>query len=213
MKFNKVYLSLILILLTLFSVSMNSFSCMDVIVGKDATVDGSVMTSHTVDGWYDSDLNIRVVPGQKFPEGAMADVYWGLVREEVNQPKKIGEIPQVAETYTYFHDAYSHGNEHQLLIGETTIGVKEEIKTFLGEKAIMTIEQLEAFALQRAKTAREAIKVIAELAETYGFLGSCIENGECLTITDPNEAWVFEIFPVGIGWDPASGKPGAVWAA
>jgi len=92
----------------------------------------------------------------------MVDVYWGLVREEVNQPKKIGEIPQVEQTYTYFHDAYSHGNEHQVLIGETTIGAKEELMTFLGEKAIMTIEQLEAFALQRAKTAREAIKVIGE---------------------------------------------------
>jgi len=189
------------------------YACMDVMVGKDATVDGSVITSHTVDGWYDSDLCIRVIPGQKFPKGAMVDVYWGLVREEVDQPKKIGEIPQVEETYTYFHDAYSHGNEHQVMIGETTIGQKEELSTFLGEKAIMTIEQLEAFALQRTKTARDAIKLMGELGEKYGFLPSCADQGECLTVTDPKEGWVFEIFSVGIGWDPASGKPGAVWAA
>jgi len=201
-----------LMISAIFSVGVYA-RCMDVMVGKSATVDGSVITSHTVDGWYDSDLNIRVVPGQEFPDGAMADVYWGMVREEVNQPKKIGEIPQVKQTYTYFHDAYSHGNEYQVLIGETTIGAKEELLTFLGENAIMTIEQLSAFALQRTKTARDAIKTMGELAEKYGFLGSCIEQGECLTVTDPNEGWVFEIFPVGIGWDPDSGKPGAVWAA
>jgi len=206
-----IVISITLILVAIFGLTI--FACMDVIVGKDATVDGSVITSHTVDGWYDSDLCIRVVHGQTFPKGTMADVFWGLVREEVNQPKKIGEIPQVEQTYTYFHDAYSHGNEHQVMIGETTIGQKEELSTFLGEKAIMTIEQLQAFALQRTKTARDAIKVMGELAEKYGFLPSCADQGECLTVTDPKEAWVFEIFSVGIGWDPNSGKPGAVWAA
>lgn len=220
MRFKKLILSIATISVALILLSISGFTselgengCMDVMVGKDATVDGSVMTSHTVDGWYDSTLNIRVIPGQKFPKGAMVDVYWGLVREEMDQPKKIGEIPQVEETYTYFHDAYSHSNEHQLMIGETTIGQKEELKTFLDENAIMTIEQLSAFALQRAETARDAIKVMGELGEKYGFLGSCNFEGECLTVTDPNEGWVFEIFSVGVGWDPASGKPGAIWAA
>lgn len=220
MKLKKLILSIATISVTLILLSISGFTgglgengCMDVMVGKDATVDGSVMTSHTVDGWYDSTLNIRVIPGEKFPKGAMVDVYWGLVREEMDQPKKIGEIPQVEQTYTYFHDAYSHANEHQVLIGETTIGQKEELKTFLDENAIMTIEQLSAFALQRAETARDAIKVMGELGEKYGFLGSCNFEGECLTVTDPNEGWVFEIFSVGVGWDPASGKPGAIWAA
>jgi dipeptidase len=193
-------------------------SCMDVMVGKQATVDGSVITSHTVDGWYDANYNsknIYVVPGQTFPKGAMLEVYYGMCGDTLdpNLPKKIGEIPQVEKTFTYFHDAYCHGNEFQLLIGETTIGQKEELSTFVGEKAIMTIEQLTAIALQRTKTAREAIKLMGELAEKYGFLPSCIGMAECLTITDPKEAWVFEIFSVGIGWDPASGKSGAVWAA
>lgn len=220
MRLKKLILSIATISVTLILLSISGFTgglgengCMDVMVGKDATVDGSVITSHTVDGWYDSTLNIRVIPGQKFPKGAMVDVYWGLVREEMDQPKKIGEIPQVEQTYTYFHDAYSHANEHQVLIGETTIGQKEELKTFLDENAIMTIEQLSAFALQRAETARDAIKVMGELGEKYGFLGSCNFEGECLTVTDPNEGWVFEIFSVGVGWDPASGKPGAIWAA
>ena len=220
MKLKKLILSIAIISVTLMLLSISGFTddisengCMDVMVGKDATVDGSVITSHTVDGWYDSTLNIRVIPGQKFPKGAMADVHWGLVREELDLPVKIGEIPQVEQTYTYFHDAYSHANEHQVLIGETTIGQKEELKTFLGENAIMTIEQLAAFALQRAETARDAVKVMGELGEKYGFLGSCNFEGECLTVTDPNEGWVFEIFSVGVGWDPASGKPGAIWAS
>lgn len=192
-------------------VGVSAYACMDVVVGKDATVDGSVMTSHTVDGWYDS--NITVIHGQTFEEGAMADVFWNLIGEEPVPPKKIGEIPQVEKTYTYFHTAYSNFNEHQLAIGETTIGQKEELQTMLGEKAIMTIEQLQVFALQRCKTARCAIKVMGELAEEYGFLPSCANEGECLTVADTKEAWVFEIFSVGPLWDPASGAPGAVWAA
>jgi dipeptidase len=211
MKLKKLILSIAKVSVALMLLSISGFTgglgengCMDVMVGKDATVDGSVITSHTVDGWYDSDLNIRVISGQKFPKGAMVDVYWGLIREELDQPKKIGEIPQVEQTYTYFHDAYSHANEHQVLIGETTI---------------VTIEQLAAFALQRTDTARDAIQEMGRLAEQYGFLPSCAAMGECLTVTDPLEGWVFEIFSVGVAWDPVNfdeNNPdtfGAVWAA
>jgi dipeptidase len=225
MRIKKLFLGITIISFTLLLLSISGFTsdfrdsgCMDVIVGKEATVDGSVITSHTVDGWYDSNYNsknIYVVPGQTFPKGAMLDVYYGMCGDELdpNLPKKVGAIPQVEKTFTYFHDAYCHGNEYQLLIGETTIGQKEELSTFVDEKAIMTIEQLTAIALQRTKTAREAIKLMGELGEKYGFLPSCEGAAECLTITDPKEAWVFEIFSVGIGWDPAGGKPGAIWAA
>lgn len=218
MKFNKISSRMLLVILILLLTTNHSFACMDVVVGKDATVDGSVITSHTVDGWYDANYNsrnIHVVPGQTFPKGAMLDIYWGMLGDELdpNLPVKIGEIPQAEETFTYFHDAYCHGNEFQLLISESTIGQKEELSTFVGEKAIMTIEQLTAIALQRTKTAREAIKLMGELGEEYGFLPSCAGMGESLNVSDPEEAWVFEIFSVGIGWDPKSGKSGAVWAA
>lgn len=208
-------ISVALMLLAIFGFTdeISENGCMDVMVGKGATVDGSVITSHTVDGWYDSTLCIRVIPGKKFSKGDMADVYYGLVREELDPPYVIGQIPQVSETYTYFHDAYCHANEHQLMIGETTIGQKEELSTFVGEEAIMTIEQLTAFALQRTDNAIDAIQEMGRLAEQYGFLPSCAGAGECLTVTDPEEAWVFEVFSVGVGWSPESGKPGAVWAA
>jgi dipeptidase len=228
MKLKKLILSIATISVTLMLLAISGFTgeisdngCMDVMVGKGATVDGSVITSHTVDGWYDSTLCIRVIPGETFPEGAMADVSYGLVREELDPPYKIGEIPQVSETYTYFHDAYSHVNEKQVMIGETTIGQKDVLKTFPPPtgKAIMTIEQLAAFALQRTDTARDAIEEMGRLGEQYGFLPSCADMGECLTVTDPDEGWVFEIFSVGVAWDPAnfdennSDTFGAVWAA
>ncbi len=188
-------------------------ACTDIVVGKKASVDGSVMTSHTADGAF-YDANVRVIKGKKFPKGSKADVFWNIIGEENYAPKKIGEIPQVEETYTYFHVGYPFMNEHGVAIGETTIPQKENLKTFYPDgKAIMTIEQLEVFALQRAKKAREAIKVIGELAEKYGFLPSCGSEGECLTITDSDEAWVFEMFSAGFMWTPESGKPGAIWAA
>lgn len=188
-------------------------ACTDVVVGKDASTDGSVITCHTADGAY-YDAQIRFIPGQKFPPHTKADVFRNIVMEERGGWVKIGEIPQVEETYGYFHVGYPAMNEHRLAIGETTIGQKEILKTVPnGGKAILTIEQLEVFALQRAKTAREAIAVIGELSQKYGFLPSCGTEGECLTITDPDEAWIFHIFSTGFAWTPESGKPGSVWAA
>ncbi|HHY46554.1 MAG TPA: peptidase, partial [Firmicutes bacterium] len=158
------------------------------------------------------DARIRVVPGQDFPPGSTVPIYRQLCEVGPNtQLIKVGEIPQVEHTYTYFHVAYPFMNEFGLTFGETTIAQREELMP--SEKAIMTIEQLEILALQRCKTAREAIRLMGSLAEKYGFQSSCGTMGECLTIVDGKEAWVFEIYGVGILWTPESGKPGAVWAA
>ena len=189
-----------------------ALACTDVVVGRDASVDGSVMTCHTADGAY-YDAQIRFIPGQKYPAGTNMDVYRNIVGEEPGGWVKVGEIPQVAETYGYFHVGYPAMNEHRVAIGETTIGQKEILKTVPGGKALLAIEQLEVLALQRAKTAREAIQVIGELSQKYGFMPSCGTEGECLTITDPDEAWIFHVFSTGFGWTQESGKPGSVWAA
>ncbi len=189
-------------------------SCTDIIVGKDASVDGSVITSHT---GCCPECRVHVVPAQTFKKGAKAPVYYGL--QDVRKPlheygKIIGYIPQVEKTYAYFHTGYPQMNEHQLAIGESTLSQRDELKVEFGEgKQIMTIEQAQLFALQRCKTAREAIKLITSLVEKYGFLPSCGPESEALCIADPNEAWVLEVFSVGIDWTPESGKPGAVWAA
>ena len=85
--------------------------------------------------------------------------------------------------------------------------------TFPGEGGVLlTVEQLMILALQRCKTARGAILLIGELAERYGFLGSCADEGESLSIADPHEAWIMELLNVGGDWKLGSG-PGAIWVA
>lgn len=181
-------------------------ACTTVIVGKKATADGSVMVAQTVDGWYDQRL--VVVPGGSHKEGTMKPVYRNLcIQTQGGVPLvKTGEIPEAKETYTYFHAGYPFMNEHQLLIGEHTWVGREENQCAAG---MLMIEQLQVLALQRAKTAREAVELMGALAEKYGFG----DSGESLTVIDKNEGWVFEICGPGPLWTPESGKPGAIWAA
>jgi dipeptidase len=196
--------------------------CTVIGAGKNATVDGSVITSHS-DAC--SECRVHVVPGRTFPKGATAPVHWGMIyygadderggRKLGDYGKVIGQIPQVERTHTYFHTGYSQFNEHQLAIGESTCSQRRELDAPYVEgvtEQIITVEQAQVFALERARTAREAITVVTSLVETYGFLPST-GGSESLTIADPNEVWVLEIFSVGSDWKRASGKPGAIWAA
>ena len=193
---------------------IRSQACTIIAVGKKASKDGSVIVSHTDCG---DNSRFKIMRGQKYPKGVMAPVHWGL--QDVRQPldsmgKVIGYIPQVEQTYTYIRSAYSHINEFQLAIGESTLSQREELKIKREEsKQIMTVEQAQIFALERCKTAREALTLITHLLDTYGFLPSCVDESECLAIADPNEVWILEIFSVGPGWEPGKGKPGAIWAA
>ena len=147
-------------------------ACTDVVVGAKASADGSVITSHTADGAF-YDARVRFIPGGKHADGEMTPVFWNITNDESAELTRIGEIPQAPETYGYFHVGYPFMNEYGLAIGESTFAQKVEMKTFRPDaRAILTIEQLEVLALQRAKTAREAIALIGSLAEKYGFLGS-----------------------------------------
>jgi dipeptidase len=197
-------------------------NCTVIGVGKLATADGSVLTSHSDSC---SECRVQVIPGQTYPQGALAPVFWGMVHfgpddDRAGRPlgdygKVIGRIPQVEKTYAYFHTGYSQMNEHQLAIGESTCSQKPELDVAWVEGVtaqIMTIEQVQVFALQRCRTAREAVELIGSLVEAYGFLPSC-GGSEALCIADPREVWVQEIFSVGPDWSPASKKPGAIWAA
>jgi len=202
------------VLIILLASSQHTHSCTIIVAGKKATTDGSVIVSHSDAG---ADCRIRVIPRIKFPKGAMVPVYWGI--QDPQQPldqygDTLGFIPQVEETYQYIHSAYSHINEFQLAIGESTMSQKEALKVERDTgKQIMTIEQVMIFALQRCKTAREALTLITDLIDTYGFLPSCGSESEVLAIADKNEAWILEVFSVGPGWTPESGEPGALWAA
>ncbi len=205
---------ILLIAILAFGFTNQTRACTIIAVGKKASKDGSVIVSHTDCG---DNSRFKVMHGRKFPKGSMAPVYWGL--QDVRQPldsmgKIIGYIPQVEQTYTYIRSAYSHINEYQLAIGESTMSQREELKIVREEsKQIITIEQAQIFALERCKTAREALELITHLLDTYGFLPSCVDESECLAIADPNEVWILEVFSVGPGWVPGNGKPGAIWAA
>jgi len=206
---------LVPVLVAIISAPLNGFPCTDIVVGKKASVDGSVITSHT--GASRNGGAVQVVPAQTHEPGSTAPVYWGMLDAKgpfEGYGEVIGHIPQVEHTYRYFHSAYSHMNEHQLAIAETTMGQRKELGADRekGAKQIMTIEQAQAFALQRCRTARQAVELIGSLVEQYGFLPSA-GGAEALAVADPNEAWVLEVFAVGQDWDPASGEPGAIWAA
>jgi len=177
-------------------------NCTSIMVGRLASTDGSVMTSHTCDGRYRTWL--EVVPAMKFERDTVHPVYWGTLHTEeawdmTNVTRK-GEIPEVKSTYAYLNTAYPCLNEKQLAIGETTIYGKQEL---INKDGLFLIEELERIALQRCTTAREAIALIGSLAEQYGYG----DMAECITIADPKEVWQLEIAGAG------PGNPSALWVA
>lgn len=164
-------------------------ACTNLIVGKKASKDGSVMCSYSADD-YGMFIGLCHFPAGKHPKGEMRKVYdW-----DTNEYH--GEIPEAEETYNVIGNI----NEYQVSIGETTFGGREEMVDTTG---ILDYGSLIYIALQRSKTAREAIKVMTELTETYGY---CSE-GETFTICDPNEAWIMEMMGKG------PGSKGVVWVA
>jgi len=174
-------------------------NCTSILVTKGASVDGSVMTTHSCDGNYE--FRIHLVPAQKHPQCALKPVFKGGGRgRERAQAHVAGEIPAVEQTYARFDAAYPFMNEKQVAIGETTIGGRRELRN---DEGLFDIMALERIALERASTAREAIRIMGSLATTYGYG----DYGECLTVVDPKEAWMFEVFGAG----PI--EIGAVWAA
>lgn len=177
-------------------------SCTSLMVGRLASTDGSVMTSHTCDGNYRTWVN--VVPASTPGPGAKTKVYAGLLHTEfpadTQGVAEKGEVPQSAETFAYLNTAYPCLNEHQLAIGESTIGGRRELRNPDGK---LSIEEIERLMLQRCRTAREAIALAAGLVKEFGYG----DDGECLSIADPKEVWHFEIFGAGLG------QTGGTWAA
>lgn len=180
----------------------NPDSCTSIMVGKKATTDGSVITSHTCDSWYRTWVDM--VPAATYEKDTVMNIYdYRLHTEFVADQTKLtvkGQIPQAKKTYSFMDTAYPCMNEKQLGMGETTISGRKEL---VNKEGMFMIEELQRVALQRCTTAREAIKLMGELIKKYGYA----DSGECLTIADPNEVWHFEVF--GEGKD----KIGGVWAA
>ena len=195
-------------------------ACTVVLVGKDASTDSSVMTTHAADCSV-CDWTWRHVPAQDHKPDSMRKIYY--INQIRTWPPETGgkwemytenyagiEIPQVPHTYAYHHGVFGYMNEHQLAIGESTIGNQDKMEN-LTPSAKIDITTLTLIAMERCRTAREAIKTMGQLAEKYGY--GYHDSGEMLAVADQNEVWIFEIMPVGPLWTPKSGKPGAVWCA
>ena len=185
---NKIFASAMMAVAMMGCVS-EAEACSNFIVGKKASVDGSVMCSYSADD-YGMFQYLCHYPAAKHAKGEMRKIY------DWDTNKYHGEIPEAAQTYSVIGNI----NEWQVTIGETTYGGREEMVDSTG---IMDYGSLIYIALQRSKTAREAIKVMTTLANTYGYNS----EGETFTICDPNEAWIMEMMGKG------AGSKGAVWVA
>ncbi len=165
-----------------------AFACTNFLVGKAASADGSTMVSYAADS-YGMFGFLHFAPAQDWPEGAMREVKdWDTGRPQ-------GQIPQIAHTYT----VVGNMNEHQVTIGETTWGGREALWDTVG----VDYGSLIYIALERSKTAREAIEWFITLVNEYGYAS----EGESFSFGDPDEVWIMDL----IGKGP--GKKGANWVA
>ncbi|MBR1883027.1 MAG: C69 family dipeptidase [Muribaculaceae bacterium] len=158
-----------------------AWACTSIIVGKNASADGSVMCTYNADS-FGTFRNLTYLPAGRHAKGEM--------RQIIDRDSRVhhGEIPEAEETYSVIGNI----NEWQVTIGETTYGGRPELKDTTGLIDYGTLMDL---ALQRAKTAREAIQVMTTLAEKYGYCST----GEVFSICDPNEAWIMEMVGCGAG--------------
>lgn len=169
--------------------SSGAFACSNLIVGKKASFDGSVMVSYNADD-YGMFGHLCHYPAGTHPKGTMRQIY------DWDSGVYHGEIEEAPVTYNVIGNI----NEFQLSIGETTYGGREEMVDSTG---ILDYGSLIYVTLQRAKTAREAISVMTSLVEKYGYNS----EGETFSICDPNEAWIMEMQGTG------AGSKGVVWVA
>ncbi len=177
--------------------------CTTITAGNKATVDGSVITSHTDDShrtrsWMD------ISPRKEHTAGSMITMYKRIPDDSSAMPSyrhvPIGEIPQDDVSYGFINTAYPCMNQYQVGVGESTFGGREELQS---DEGLIDCQRLCQLMLERCKTAREAIEMAGMLTGKYGWN----DYGECLTISDTKEVWHFEI--VG----PGKGKTGSIWAA
>lgn len=172
----------------LFAVMAGS-ACTNFLVGKKASKDGSVFISYSADS-YGMSGYLAHFPAAVHPEGAMRDVY------DWDTGVFLGRIPEARVTYNVMGNI----NEHQVAIAETTFGGRPELVDTTG---IIDYGSLMYIALQRSRTAREAIDVMTSLVQEYGYYSS----GESFSIADPNEVWILELIGKG------GKEKGAVWVA
>ena len=186
----KIRIAAVAVALLATGATTEALGCTNLIAGKGATADGSVMITYSADS-HNLYGMLSHTPAADHPKGAMRKVV------EWDTGKPLGEIPQVAHTY----NVVGNMNEHQVVIGETTWGGHEELADTTGG-SIIDYGSLIQIALERSKTAREAIDVMTSLVDEFGYAS----EGESFSIADKNEVWVLEMIGKGA-------EKGAAWIA
>jgi len=187
---------LLVFAIVLLFLSGTALTCTIIAVGKDATVAGSTIITHNDDSSV-ADFRLWIIPAMEWPEGSMRDIvidshnyidYGNYPFVEIgDKGVLVGQIPQVEHTYQYLHSRYSFINEMGVAMGESTASCRRELREVRGWIDCWTAQDI---ALERATTAREAVRIMGDLVEEYGWYGS----GEIMNVTDGNEVWIAEFY-------------------
>ncbi|MHC4399804.1 MAG: dipeptidase [Planctomycetota bacterium] len=210
--------------------AQGAHACTTILVGKAATVDGSVLMATSCDG--DIMGRVYVLPAKEYPKGTEVRMFYDFPapstwEKHLDQAKKgytaVGYLP-IERTYRcilaagHLADSVTGGiNEHGVSMGIEYMDMKPELVNRKGHVSTCSnhwTSSLIANGLMRAKTAREAIRLMGSMVEKYGFTYYWAPAAGCaVPVVDEKEAWIMEIFGPGKDWTPGSGKPGAVWCA
>jgi len=215
---------LILVLgLFLLTISLLAFAdCTIIMVGKGATKDGSTIVSTSQDQ-PEFDARLEYIPPKDHAPGTIKTVYdfptkfrcwdkYGKPIDATAEDKIVARIPEVEHTYGYIRRMLGVINEHQVSTAMAAMEGENLSNVLMNDYTKLRSTVLTYIALERAKTAKEALKVITQLAEEYGFKGGLV-TGQSIVIADPNEIWLLHMTEPGPFWTHDSGEPGAIWVA
>ena len=208
----KMMLAACTIALVMAVTAIGALACTSIALPPGSTADGSSYATHTADSGS-TPWEFYKVPAAKYAPGTMMEILdipqasGGYQLHEVAMKPTGNQVPQATETYGYIKSGiFGYLNEQVVGIGETTIGGRRELAN---QNGYFDITHLSMLAMERGKTAREAIKVMGSMAEKYGYS----DGGEELSVIDGKEAWVFEIIGPGPLWQVGDKEPGAFWVA
>ena len=202
--------ALIVLVVMLISFGAAAIACTILGVGKDAMVNGSTIITHNDDSTV-ADFRLWIIPAMDWPEGSMRDIvlnshnyidYGNYPNVDIGtKGTLIGQIPQVPHTYAYFHSRYSFMNEKGVAISESTFGIDtstdygKEVRKVLytDSPGIIDCWTAQDIALERAATAREAVRIMGDMVELYGW-STVGGGGESMTVADGDDCWYVEFF-------------------
>lgn len=222
MRYSKIIVSLLIVLLTVSFLSLSSIACTITMVGKNATKDGSIIIATSQDQ-PEYEMTLEYIPAKDHEPGSMrpvwdypqksrwSDVYGNPINAH-GEDKLKAMIPEVPHTYAYTRRMFGVMNEHQLSTVMATLSGMNLSELLLNDHTKIRMTELTYLAMERATTAREALDVVTSIAEQLGFKSEEFP-GKSIAIADKEEVWLLSMVEPGPFWTPESGEPGAIWVA